>query len=460
MRSAKANEPSGQARWGFQRVAIEGSATKEDRIEDSLLRRWWAIAGLALFGGTWRLWTSQAEFPQVPLFGWASSLPSFLDGLVFGVLLSLLAFAAWKPNSRRAWMAWAVSLVVLIVLDQHRLQPWAWQLLLMAIWWSSASVWRVFNLPTKSKDWQVENLPHVVLTVSIYFWSAVSKLDAEFFVSHGPTLVEALLGAVRIDAAVIPLRAKWWLATTLPLGELMVAVGLCWPRTRRAALIGATGLHVGLLLALGPLGLRHRPGVLLWNVAFIGHDWLLFGRRFGSSTGSGADGAARHWPLWGTFSTCQCPEGSSTLKTCSTTSQVLRWALLAVACIWPVTERWGWCDRWLAWSVYAARSERVSVALTDEGLRCLPASARRCVVEGELRLDQWSLSALDVPTYPQLRFQLGVVEWLRRTCGDDNLVEVVVQRGVSGFERVTVDQLSERRREFQINSESRSSEVP
>ena len=446
LRSAQANEPPGQARWGIQQAVDDAPAAAQSPINDSLLRRWWAIAGLALFGATWRLWTSQTEFPQVPFFVWAGSLPSFLDRSVFGILLASLAFAAWKPDSRRIWMTLTVTLSALIVLDQHRLQPWAWQLLLLAICWNSAS------------NRLAGNLPHVALTISIYFWSAVSKLDAEFFVSHGPTLVEALFGAIGIDATAIPVRMKWWLATTLPLGELLVAVGLCWPRTRRAALIGATGLHVGLLLALGPLGLRHRPGVLLWNVAFIGHDWLLFGRRCKGSTSRGVDGTMRRWLSrmlracegisWGTFSTCQSSEGSSTLKTCSTASQVFRFALLAVACIWPVTERWGWCDRWLAWSVYAARSERVSVTLTDEGLRRLPESARRCVVEGELQLDQWSLAALDVPTYPQLRFQFGVVAWLRRTCGDENLVEVIVQRGISGVERMTVDQLSECSREF------------
>ncbi|MBC7817548.1 MAG: hypothetical protein IAG10_11705, partial [Planctomycetaceae bacterium] len=95
------------------------------------LVRWWAIAGLTLFAATWKLWTSQTEFPQVPLFGWAESLPLLVDWLAFGVLLGSLVYAAWQPDSRRSWLAFGISLGVLIVLDQHRLQPWAWQLLLM-----------------------------------------------------------------------------------------------------------------------------------------------------------------------------------------------------------------------------------------------------------------------------------------------------------------------------------------
>ncbi len=397
----------------------------EDTTIIRRLRRWWSIAGLLLFAATWKLWTPQTEFPQVPLFDWVCSLPSFIDWLAFGVLLGSLAFSAWKPDSNRAWITLAVSLAVLIVLDQHRLQPWAWQLLLMSVFLSSASAG------------QLGLVPHITLTISIYFWSAVSKLDLDFFASHGQALVEALSGAIRIDAAGWPARWKWWLATTLPLGELLVAAGLSWPRTRRAALVAATGLHLGLLLALGPLGLGHRPGVLLWNVAFIGHDWLLLGRCSGNAIRRLA------------YDMCETARRSPSL--------MLRVTVLLLACVWPVTERWGYCDRWLAWSVYVARSERVSVMVTDEGLRALPESARRCVTDGELRIDQWSLAALDVPMYPQLRFQIGVVEWLRQRCGDDVFVEVIVLHSHGGgkLERLTIEQFDERRRDFWINTRPR-----
>ncbi len=439
-----------------------------------MLRRWWSVAGLALFGATWRLWTSQTEFPQVPLFGWAGSLPLFVDWLAFGVLLGSLAAAASKPDSRRSWMAIAVSLGVLMVLDQHRLQPWAWQLLLMAIWWSSANVG------------EVSNLPCIALTISIYFWSAISKLDADFAASHGQTLIEALFRTVGINAANWPASAKSWLAFFLPVGELLVAIGLCWPRTRRLALIAATALHVGLILALGPLGLGHRSGVLLWNVAFIGHDWLLFGGRklwgsgLGRSASEGVDSPTSTTPSQARFHVALSPRRGNNMPAQGvalgwhiaaplgrnhkhTTSKLtLRVSLLAFVCVWPVTERWELCDRWLAWSVYSARSERVSVALTDEGLLHLPESARRCVTDGELPLDRWSLTALDVPISPQLRFQFGIVEWLRRRCGEENLVEVIVQRspGAGGeVERLTVEQCDERRHVFWINAQPRDASL-
>ena len=418
-----------------------------EHVRETSLRRWWACAGLVLFGVTWKLWIPQTEFPQVPLVARVGTLPPIADWLTFAVLLGSLAMAALRPNSGRTWLAMVVSLGVLIALDQHRLQPWAWQLGLMALLWSRRSATQVSNLPASELSWQVKQVPLVWLTISIYFWSAVSKLDPSFFASHGQTLVEALFQSVGIHAAEWPARVKWWLASLLPVGEFLVAAGLCLPRTRKAALIAATALHVGLILALGPTGLGHRPSVLLWNVAFIGHDWLLFGRRTSGRS-----------PLTRSVSEGWNQGVNSPQSVAPSLTLRVSGAVIILACVWPMTARWGLCDHWLAWSVYSTQIERVGVTLTDEGVRRLPESAKRLAADGELWLDRWSLTALDVPIYPQLRFQLGVVEELRRQCGDENLIEVSVQRSPrdgGSIERLTVEQCDVRRREFWINSQPR-----
>lgn len=75
--------------------------------------------------------------------------------------------AAKALRRLRRWWAisglvlFATALSVLILIDQHRLQPWAWQLLLMSCVFAtrSANATRLLML----------------LTISVYFWSAVSK---------------------------------------------------------------------------------------------------------------------------------------------------------------------------------------------------------------------------------------------------------------------------------------------
>jgi hypothetical protein len=392
---------------------------EEPRLRDRWLRRWWAAAGLALFAATWKLWTPQSEFPQIPLFAWCRWFPTPIDWIASAAMLASLVRALWRPDCTGAWIAFSVALSLSLLGDQHRLQPWAWQLLWISAWWACS----------RGNNGRLL----IWMTVGIYFWSAVSKLDTMFFESHGQTFVAALFQVFGIQVTGWPAGVRWWLAALLPVSELLIAVGLLWPKSRRLASIGAIGLHVGLLLALGPLGLNHRLGVLIWNIAFIGHNGLLFGR---SGPGSAFASAELVRPL-------------------GRLENVVWTTIVSAVCLWPATERWGLCDRWLAWSVYSGRGEQVRVTLTEIGWQRLPSAARKFADDGELPLDRWSLAALDVPIYPQLRFQCGAVGWLCQRCGEENIVEITVQHGVGGVERLTVEEVDEHCRTFWINTRSR-----
>jgi hypothetical protein len=393
-----------------------------------------------LLAVTWKLWIPQADFPQVPLFRWAGSIPTWIEWSCTVLLLAgLLRIAVGRREAvtqvtlreRVAWLVVAGAFLLLVLIDQHRLQTWAYQLGLMSF---------VFAFPSS----QTTPLTQVVrrvdslallrwLTVSIYFWSAFSKIDRAFVTSHGQTLVVAAFGAVGVDAARWPTDLKWWLAVALPLCELLVALSLAWPGTRRIGLWLAIALHGILLAALGPLGLNHSRGVLTWNLAFIVHDWLLFRRE-----------------------PCAMDSKSSSPFFAATCGLIL------FACAWPALEPFGGCDHWLAWSVYSTRTERVTVTLTEAGVRRLPEPARRLVQDGELAFDRWSFDALAVPVYPQLRFQLGLVEATRRMCGEDNLLEitVVVPSGRNSTEsisqRLDAHALDERLEQFWFNARSRN----
>lgn len=385
-----------------------------------------------LFAATCKLWTPQDVFPQVPLFRWGGAVPVVVEWLCCGIVLGSLAVAVLDRWKRSPWLTFATALAVLILIDQHRLQPWVWQLLLMSCVFASrtTSAARLLSL----------------LTISVYFWSAISKCDRLFFTTHGRTLAEALFQSLGVNAAAWPPAVKWWLAVALPVGEMLVALGLSWPRTRRVAVWGAIGLHVSLILALGPFGLQHRPGVLLWNLAFIGHDWLLFGY-----SNCDREGAVNS----------RCPALSRSRLGLSRVTTGFATVLIVAASVWPLTAPLGFCDHWLAWSVYSTRTERVSVLLSDEGLQRLPEPVRRLTVDGELALDRWSIEALDVPIYPQWRFQWGIVEWLRRHAGEDHVLETTLIQPASRVQRdfqtqrIPGDQFDEHRNEFWLNAHSR-----
>ena len=358
---------------------------------------------LALVAATWKLWTPQDVFPQVPLIRAACDWPGWFDWVCLAVLvassLTLLVVGQRGWWGRGSCIAMALSLAGFFVLDQHRLQPWAWQFFLLAVLLSFA------DDTTARRGWQW-------LVIGIYFWSAVSKLDYTFCHEQGP----ALLGGLKRAMGLRGMPNRWTESLDvvgslgIALGEMSVAVLLAWPRARWRGLWTATIMHLALLAALGPFGLNHSLGVLLWNVFFIAQNWLLF-----------REAAASHPPS-GEIVLVQVRSWLRDLVIWPR-SRLNRLALgvVVAAMAWPVLEPFGYCDHWLAWAVYSARNDLFEISLSGEtNLSGLPVSLHRNVVilhgdegvveRGGFVLADWSLDSLDAPIYPQNRFHVGV--WL------------------------------------------------
>ena len=360
------------------------------------LTRWLAVGVLALVAVTWKLWTPQAVFPQVPLIRAACDWPGWLD---WGCLAVLVASAVTMLFvARRGWLGrgsyvgLAVSLSGFFVLDQHRLQPWAWQFFLLAVLLSLA------DDDTARRGWRW-------LVIGIYFWSAVSKLDFTFCHEQGPALLAGLRRAMGLRGLPNPWTEALDVVGSvgIALSELGVAVLLMWPRARWLGLWAATIMHVALLAALGPLGLNHSLGVLLWNVFFLVQNWLLF------------RATAAERPFAGETFTTQMRQWWRDLATWPA-SRTNRLALVTVlaAMTWPMLEPLGYCDHWLAWAVYSARAEEVVIHGPLVERARLP-YWRSEVPAREPGMAQWSLEGLGVPIYPQERFQVGVASALLRT---------------------------------------------
>lgn len=342
--------------------------------------RWLALGGLVLVGATWPLWTGTSPFPQVPFLAGLRTVPLAADWFLLAVLLAAWIVTLLKPApdriGRGALLVASVALAALILLNQHRLQPWAWEFLLVGVLLATAAP------PVALAGWRW-------LVVSIYAWSALSKLDITFFQSHGPFLLEGLFRALgRPDVLELwSAAARTRLAAAIPVSELLIALLLAVRSTRMLGLIGATSMHLVLLLALGPLGHGHQPGVLLWNVFFIGQNLLLFARPAGPC------------PAWRDASAATRFAGS----------------VAGLAMILPALEPFGLWDHWPGWAVYASRPERLFVSVAESDAPQLPAHVRQWLEPADpfdpwrqLRIDRWSLEAVRAPIYPQDRFAAGV----------------------------------------------------
>ena len=58
----------------------------------------------ALFAATWRLWTPQTVFPQIPFFAALRTVPGWIDWFALAGMLAGLLGLLFTPGERRAWI--------------------------------------------------------------------------------------------------------------------------------------------------------------------------------------------------------------------------------------------------------------------------------------------------------------------------------------------------------------------
>ena len=370
------------------------------------------VSSIALLAATYKLWKPQTVFPQIPVTEWLCHAPRWIDWLPLAGLMAGLCMLVFARNELWSYFGCYMglaSLGVSICLDQHRFQPWAYQLGLFLFIWIACP----------------NRLHHALfrwLMISIYLYSALGKLDYEFLNSVGRHMLGAIVKLLGQNLEAIPSGLQSILIAMFSLTELAIAIGLLWPKSRYVAGWFAIALHLSLILILGPLGLNHRPSVLVWNVQFAVLAYLLFIRSITHPEASSAADSTeqRHlidrlpnWVQW-----------SSSM-------------LIAIPIVMPVTERFGLWDHWPSWALYAPHSSRVRVEVSGPNISRLPAdllkwsnvphSSEEDSLEWvNLAMDRWSLESLDTPIYPQARFQLGVARELADIVDSESSIRVIV----------------------------------
>lgn len=332
-------------------------------------QRVWAVFALGLFAATWKLWTPQTEFPQIPFFEFLVDVPGIVDWILLASLaVSLLACAFGRSDRVRriGQFAFALIGVGLISLNQHRLQPWAYQFVIFALIMAMAQ--------PKHAIYSMR-----LIVVSIYIYSAVSKFDYQFVHTVGSQMLGTIVELLGQDLEDWSESVRSGLVFGMPTGELLVGCGLLLPQTRRVAIGLAVLLHVVLLAILLKLG--HSPGVICWNLYFVCQAILLFGvceteKSNSRSADSGADSLR--------------PQSRYRFNTLSA-------VVTGFVLLFPLTQPLGICDHWVAWEVYSPRTSRAATIVTVES--DTPRSQDTLA---------WSEQTMFVPVYPQARFQLAV----------------------------------------------------
>ncbi|MBA4031033.1 MAG: hypothetical protein C0478_09085 [Planctomyces sp.] len=382
----------------------KGEPARQPRLDwPSLIIRWVCLLWLGMMAATWPLWWGQHEFPTIPYMPLIESVSPLVDPLATFTLLVGLLTGMVFPARKNWWCIPVLCGVCWLVLgSQQRLQPWVWHGGLIVL------SWQLFPPRMASRWW-------LVILVTIYVCSGISKLDLAFAHELGPTLLGGLLQSLGLGAMTRLWSPTIWhtLSLALPAGELLVGLFVAIPRTRTIGLILAIIMHSLLISTLGPWGLNHSGGVILWNISCAGIAFGLLAQH-------------RQLPRSIPQSESLTPNAGGLRTTPQPPPPVpaLARQLVMGSLLWlpaPLVL-FDLGAPWTAWAVYSMRSEKVSLYLAEDDLQKLPPSLQKWVEpklpEGpcadldhlyRLRLDQWSLATLHTPIPPQGSFTRSVL---------------------------------------------------
>lgn len=369
------------------------------------------IAGIAL---SLQLWVNQRLFPLAPVIPGAV-LPTPFDYTLLGLLVIGLIAAFLTPN--RLFIRITLGVLALILLqDQMRWQPWVYTYVLMLIPFS-------FPLITDNKK-QADKIgenPHLVyiqlFLIGMYWWSGVHKLNANFVEVIYPLFVKALF---KVQEGHWLYEAKA-LGYIIPLTEILVGIGLAFPRTRRWATIGAIGTHVMIVIYLSPLGLNDNHVVIPWNLAMIGIVFFAcFRQKNRISLLAPMPNITWRWAKWAVI--------------------VLVWLLPAL----HLRKQW---DTYLSFDLYSENIDHLYIALRQQALAQLGDqlsayyTPQNLIEEGKVvDVTDWSFKELNVPVYPEKRVFKAIA---RHFCAlglpDDQIMFVEYKRPFTAGKYRTYD---------------------
>lgn len=199
---------------------------------------------------SWRIWIPVERLvPEISAFEWLQfSLPTWLNGVLFGVVLIGMAGMLLDKWRDRAFSTVLVLTSILILEDMNRLQPWLFVQLIM-----------LFALNDQKR-------PHALLywtLAGIYFWAGFLKLNNHFAEYVFPWLMDEPFGLKGF------LEQNHWIAYLAAVIEASVGILLLFKRTRVLGCILGIATHTMVFIALGP-GQNVNHVVWPWNLMLMG----------------------------------------------------------------------------------------------------------------------------------------------------------------------------------------------
>ena len=333
-------------------------------------------------------------FPRAPLvFALPENAVLIFEWALSSVLVISLALTAFarRPKIFPAFIIF--SLLLLAFFDQTRMQPWAYQyLLIFAVY--CRHDWKNDDKPAAE---QTIGLAQIVIA-GLYVWSGIQKLNFNFSHEVLPSLLVPLQNL--FPSWQLPYN---FLGIAIPLVETLTGIGLLFRRTRNVAVCLAVTVHVFVLSLL--IAKNYNSVVWVWNLTLI---------------------VALVFAFW--------RNGVSLKETIGDRKMSFRKLIVAASMCLPLLNSFGYWDSFLSGALYSGNVEIPAILITENIYEKLPPAAQSVVFRTSngnqqiLPLFEWSLSDTSVPVYPEQRVFEQCLEEICRLADDKNEVKLIVKK--------------------------------
>ena len=207
---------------------------------------------------SWRLWIPvDREFPMVSAFSWFDfSMGSVGGGILTFTLVTALAFILVDKHRKLAIQIMFASLLVLILEDITRFQPWVY---------IQGTILIFIGFYKNGRENAIQSGATLVVALT-YIWSGIQKLNLGFIKETFPWI----LSTFGFDLQIKPDQAigiSNYLILLVPLLECLIGFFLLISKTRKPGVIMGIFMHLFIILSLGPIGHNWNQIVLPWNLS-------------------------------------------------------------------------------------------------------------------------------------------------------------------------------------------------
>lgn len=332
---------------------------------------------------SYKTWVSDRVYPVIPPFEYLGIVPNSIHMGLYICSLALLLMIFFLPKNLLLLSSFFLVELLSCALDTVRWQPWEYMYLCFTL---------LFIINFK-KPINTIFLLHIFL-VSIYLFSGIHKVNRDFLYNVWMNMF--LIDYLNLSVATIIKYKLFFIGLLLPLLEISFAVLLFVLKNKRPISLLLMGMHLCILLFLGPLGLAYNSIVWFWNVAMIFILYWLYRK-----------------PI----------EPFGTRIIFKNVYWVILWYIM------PIFSFYGYWYQYFSFNLYSGKADQVYFCVPNSEKELLPYADEEnsiCPEFSLINLQNWAMAELKSAPIPEKEINEKIKVYMERKFKKENIKVMIL----------------------------------